>query len=149
MSWPLSSPTERSITITRRGTPIWGAARPMPGAPYMVATMSSTRETTWPSMFLTGAEGACSTGVPYFRISRIGMCLRWRRLGAFADAPGQHRAVAGPGRFQVVQELPQRVAAQLLQHRVRQHPGHHGLAHHPRGGHHAGVAALHRSGLGL
>ena len=28
--------------MTRRGTPIWGAARPMPGAAYIVSTMSST-----------------------------------------------------------------------------------------------------------
>ena len=30
-----------SMTISRRETPICGAARPMPGASYMVASMSS------------------------------------------------------------------------------------------------------------
>src|SRR3989442_9177050 len=70
MSWPFSSPTDRSITMTRSGTPIWGAARPMPGAAYIVSTMSLTRAATEPSISVTGSDGAWSTGSPHLTISR-------------------------------------------------------------------------------
>ncbi len=58
------------MTMTRSGTPIWGAARPMPGAAYIVSTMSLTRAASEPSISFTGADGAWSTGSPHFTIGR-------------------------------------------------------------------------------
>jgi hypothetical protein len=44
-----------SITITRRWTSTWVAARPMPGAAYMVSAMSSISERTSASTSATGS----------------------------------------------------------------------------------------------
>src|SRR5262249_32265244 len=41
---PGSWPTERSMIATRMLTPIWGAARPIPGAAWQVSIMSERRE---------------------------------------------------------------------------------------------------------
>ena len=88
------------------------------------------------------------------------------RVAVLHDGPDGHRrpCVSDPAlgrrrarnsrqrrarRLQVVEQLGQRVAAELLEQRVREHPGHHRLADHARGGHDAGVAALDRGRLRL
>src|SRR5688572_11005787 len=142
MTCPCFSPTDRSMTITRRGTPICGAARPMPGAAYMVATMSSISACTDSSMTGTGSEGACRTGSPYFTMGRMGMVSRDVNGGPVRSASGG--AARAPGRVEVAGELARRVAPELLQQRVREHPRRHGLADDGGGGDDAGVAALHR-----
>ena len=44
-------------------TPTCGAARPMPGAAYMVSAMSSTSAATVPSMSVTAVGGVLEDGV--------------------------------------------------------------------------------------
>src|SRR6185503_19253223 len=131
MTWPGSSPTDRSITMTRRGTAIWGAARPMPGAAYIVSIMSSRRARMVSSILSTGVEGACRIGCPYLMMGRRATRLRVSsaRLGRPAR---QELAPARARRLEVVEQLGQGVAAELLEQRIRQHPRDHGLAHDPR-----------------
>src|SRR4051812_16708434 len=57
-----SSSRARSITITRCSAPTCGAARPMPGALYMVSSMSSMSRRTAASTFLTGSATRFSRG---------------------------------------------------------------------------------------
>src|SRR5260221_1674687 len=151
MSCPLVAPTETSITITRRGTPICGAARPTPGAAYIVATMSSTRDRIPASISPTGRAGACSAGWPYFTMSRIAMPLGRvrgdRPLLGLARVPLQQGALAGAGGREVVEELGKGVAAEFLQHGVGQDERDHGFADDAGGGDDAGVAALDGRGL--
>jgi hypothetical protein len=67
----------RSITSTRLGTPTWIAARPMPGASYIVSNMSATswRRSSPNSRGSTGVEMVFSRGSGTSRISRIGMIV--------------------------------------------------------------------------
>src|SRR5438034_11308853 len=120
MSCPAVSPTERSMTMTRSGTATWGAASPIPGAAYMVSTMSSSSEITEASMWSTRAEGACRTGWPYFTISRIAMERAAAGSGLAAPA-GQEVLPAGAGRPQVIQHFLERIAPELLQQGVGHH----------------------------
>ena len=53
---PSSSGSPRSITSTRLGTPTWIAARPMPGASYIVSNMSAISARSSSSTFSTGEE---------------------------------------------------------------------------------------------
>src|SRR5215207_3487847 len=50
-------------------TPTWGAARPTPGASYMVAIMSLARRASVPSISVTSAARWRSTGSPTTRMS--------------------------------------------------------------------------------
>jgi hypothetical protein len=52
-----NGPSPMSYTNRRFCTPIWGAAKPTPGASYMVTTMSSTSLTRSASMSRTGSAG--------------------------------------------------------------------------------------------
>ena len=70
--------------MTRSGTAICGAARPMPGAAYMVSTMSWTSAWIVPSMFATGADGSCSMGCPNFTMGRRAMAAQFT-----TNAPGR------------------------------------------------------------
>src|SRR5262245_58998829 len=149
MTCPGSSPTERSITMTRRGTAIWGAARPMPGAAYIVSIMSATSVRMSPSISPTGSEGRCSSSCPYLTmgLNAIWVVVDSRWLGR--RTAGQELAPAAPGRVEVAQELVHGVSSELLHHGVRQDPRHHGLSHDARRGDDAGVAPLHGGGLRL
>ena len=51
---------DRSMVITRLATPTWIAARPMPGALYIVSNMSSTSLRIPTSICLTGSESSRS-----------------------------------------------------------------------------------------
>src|SRR5687768_2693014 len=53
--------------------PIWGAASPMPGARYMVSSMSSISRTIPPSMFSTGLALAFRTGSGAMIMGRMAM----------------------------------------------------------------------------
>ena len=50
----VARPRAVSTTMMRRATPTWGAARPMPGAAYMVSSMSSMSRRTSSSTWSTG-----------------------------------------------------------------------------------------------
>ena len=78
-----------SKTKTARGTPIWGAASPTPGASYMVSIMSSTSRRTPASMSLTGVAGIRSTGSPNERMGKITWCVV---RGAWCVAGIGHRS---------------------------------------------------------
>ena len=65
----VSFSSARSSTIARLSTPTWFAARPMPGAAYIVSSMSSSRRRTVSSTTETGlatafrrASGAMTMG---------------------------------------------------------------------------------------
>ena len=60
-----------SMTMTRREMPICGAASPMPGASYMVASMSS--------ISLRSSSSTRSTGLACLRKIESGM-VRMRRM---------------------------------------------------------------------
>src|SRR5215471_13739901 len=57
--------------MMRFDTPICGAAKPTPGALYMVSIMSWTSWTSSPLMLATGSEGLSSTSEPHKTIGRI------------------------------------------------------------------------------
>src|ERR1700677_1968115 len=57
----------------RRCTPTWLAARPVPGASYIVSIIESTRLATAPSMSSTSLVRSFSTGSPYWRMVRLDM----------------------------------------------------------------------------
>src|SRR5690606_22088496 len=58
-------------TKMRSGTPTCGAARPMPGAAYMVSIMSLISRSISMVRSPTGCAGWWSTSSPYLRIGRI------------------------------------------------------------------------------
>src|SRR5580658_9117172 len=57
----------------RRCSPTWVAARPVPGAAYMVSIMDSTRLATDPSISSTSRVRSLRTGSPYWRMVMLGM----------------------------------------------------------------------------
>ena len=57
-----SSSLARSMTSMRSGSPTWIAASPMPGASYMVSSMSSASLRNGASTRSTGFETRRSTG---------------------------------------------------------------------------------------
>ena len=59
--------------MTRLGTPIWMAARPMPGASYMVSSMSSMRARSSSSTVSTGFEIVLRRGSGAVRMGRMAM----------------------------------------------------------------------------
>ncbi len=61
------------MVTTRRGTAIWMAARPMPGASYMVSSMSSASLRTSVSTVAMGSETSFSRGSGMTMISRRAM----------------------------------------------------------------------------
>src|SRR6516162_2972142 len=63
----------------RRCTPTWLAARPVPGAAYMVSIMDSTSVATAPSMFSTSRVRSFRTGSPYWRMGRSAIGPVYRR----------------------------------------------------------------------
>ena len=60
------------MTITRTGSPTWMAARPMPGAAYMVSSMSSISARRASSTSATGLDF-------FFRVGRSLSTVRMRR----------------------------------------------------------------------
>src|SRR5438128_9012463 len=68
-----------SMTITRLGTPTWIAARPIPGAAYIVSSMSSISARRSSSTVVTGFDTCFSSGSGTTRISRNAMAAE---LGA-------------------------------------------------------------------
>lgn len=68
-----SSSLTQSRTTRRRPTPTWGAARPMPGAAYMVSSMSSARRRRSSSKLVTGFATARRRGSGCRRIGRMVM----------------------------------------------------------------------------
>src|SRR5690606_12219385 len=121
---------------TRSGTPICGAARPIPGAAYIVSIMSSMRRLRSASKRSTGAAGTARPAWPYRTIGRSMAGLR--ALDRHAEPFGVAGRVAVHGRAHFVH----RVAAELLEHGVREDERHHGLADDGRGGYRADVASL-------
>ena len=73
-----SSFLARSITSTRLATPIWIAARPMPGASYMVSSMSSISARTSSSTTPTFSLAARNRGSGRHRIGRMAMDANFR-----------------------------------------------------------------------
>ena len=67
--WPTSSSTCQ--VKTRSPTPIWGAARPAPGASSMVSVRSSTRRRSSLSKSTTSSARRRSTGSPNSRMGWI------------------------------------------------------------------------------
>src|SRR3954447_1878980 len=65
----VTGPSPTSYTNNCFCTPIWLAARPVPGAAYITSTISSARRTSDPSMSATGAALVLRTGSPNTRIS--------------------------------------------------------------------------------
>ena len=59
-----------SKTKIRSGSPIWGAARPMPGAAYIVSIMSSMRVSTAGVIASTGRAGSVRIESPRRRMGR-------------------------------------------------------------------------------
>src|SRR5271155_4219523 len=80
----------------RRCTPTWLAARPVPGASYMVSIMESTRLATAPSMSSTSLVRSLSTGSPYWRMVRLDMA-NILTAGPSILGPGQEAVRAVPG----------------------------------------------------
>src|SRR5579872_1795064 len=76
-----SSPREMSMTMTRLATPTWMAARPMPGAAYMVASMSSISRRRSSSTAATGADFCFSTARSASTV-RIGKMVIFAEVGA-------------------------------------------------------------------
>ncbi len=69
-----SSPSRaRSMTTMRFGTPICTAASPMPGASYMVSSMSSMILRTASVTSVTGGETCRNIGSGSLMISRMAM----------------------------------------------------------------------------
>src|SRR5687767_16005525 len=115
----------------RWGTPTWGAARPMPGAAYMVSIMSLTSRSSSESKRVTGSAGAWSGRSPYLRIGRSIRALRPFCLflpGAKALADAGRPGADGPG------QLVDRVAAELFHQRIGEGEGHHRFPHDRGGG---------------
>src|SRR5438128_2868638 len=120
-------PTERSMTMSRFETPTWFAARPTPGAAYMVTTMSSISFCSASSKSVTGAVGRRRTSSPNLMIGKTAkslslLVLPWATplplpllhaldhrldgvLGALAVELVQHFADAGVLRQRVVELL--------------------------------------------
>ena len=65
-----SGPSPQSITTTRRKIPTCGAARPTPGAAYMVSSISSKSVSRRSSNFVTGRHTFRSVGSPSVNIVR-------------------------------------------------------------------------------
>src|SRR5436190_19386258 len=64
-----SLPPEQSITNNRLGTPTCTAARPTPGAAYIVSNISLTSFFKSSSNLVTGSAGLSSTGFGHVTIS--------------------------------------------------------------------------------
>src|SRR5690348_12228730 len=76
--WPvLRSSRSMSITITRRSSPICGAARPMPGASYIVSSMSSINWRTSASTEATGLDFFLRRESGAVRMVRTAMALKY------------------------------------------------------------------------
>jgi len=71
-----SSPRVASMVTTRFGTPTWIAARPTPGASYIVSNMSATSFFTSPSIAATGSETSRRRLSGSWRIGRMDMGAR-------------------------------------------------------------------------
>src|SRR5215831_12303025 len=78
------------MVTTRCGTPIWIAAKPMPGAAYMVSNMSATRRRISSSTSWTGLETSRRVGSGSLRISRKAM------RGDVRRGPETVNAIGGP-----------------------------------------------------
>src|SRR5688572_2247317 len=95
------------------------AARPTPGAAYIVWIMSSTSCCSPSSNAVTGSAARWSGGSPYRKMGRsiTGGSARGGRLepAGHGGGPGAERAL----------ELADGIAAELLDERVRQHERHH------------------------
>jgi hypothetical protein len=59
------------MTMSRRDTPTWFAARPTPGAAYMVSIMSSMSCCNGASIVSIGVVALRSTSSPYLRMGRM------------------------------------------------------------------------------
>ena len=76
-----------SYTKNRCCTPTCGAARPTPGASYIVSYIASTSFASTPSTSMTGAAGRFSTGSPNTRI----VCVAMRCMLPTANLRGSPR----------------------------------------------------------
>src|SRR5271166_5064666 len=86
----------------RRCTPTWFAARPVPGASYIVSIIESTRLATTPSMSSTSLVRSLSTGSPYWRMVRLDMGHILPAGPSIPDpVPGAGRADPGSERDRV------------------------------------------------
>ena len=61
----------QSITITRFVTPTCGAASPMPGAAYIVSSMSAPSRLTSSVISVTGSQTFLRRGSGWIRMGRI------------------------------------------------------------------------------
>ena len=91
LSDPRSSGSCRSITSRRMGTPTWTAARPMPGAAYIVSNMSATSVA---QLVVERLRPACEI----CRRTRIGGLRRSGRMAMEANLVLSAQAVQAIGR---------------------------------------------------
>src|SRR5690606_22146691 len=82
------SPSLASKTAIRSPTPIWGAAKPTPGASYMVSFMSSTSLRILSSISSTGFAGVRNTGSPNFRMGKMAIVDQGTGPGPFLRRRG-------------------------------------------------------------
>src|SRR5688572_1004202 len=126
-----SFPPEQSITNRRFGTPTCTAARPTPGAAYMVSNILLTSFSKSVSNSVTGSAGLSSTGAGHFTISSTAMAVILNYKTDSKLIPSQLLAIA----IKVALHLADTVAAELLPHRTRDHKRDHRLANYTRSRH--------------
>src|SRR6478736_2711624 len=144
-------PSETSTTKMRSGTPTCGAARPTPGAAYIVRIMSSTSWRISGVTSETGAAGRCTVASPYLTIGRIirlevGGRSGLRGLGVRRLGTDEPRADRRGRRVDGVRDVGDVVGAELLEEGIGQHETHHRLADDGSGRHGADVAAFNGRG---
>src|SRR5216684_6049513 len=95
-----------SSTITRFSTPTCGAARPMPGAAYMVSSISSIRRRTSASTVSTGLDFFLRRGSGAVRMGKRAMTSKYAMKSGYSrpleaarggSVARHHRAHAGLG----------------------------------------------------
>src|SRR4029077_15586830 len=88
-----------SSTITRFSTPTCGAARPMPGAAYMVSSISSMSWRTSASTVSTGLDFFLRRGSGAVRMGRRAIMSKYAMKSGFSRPSGtrDHGADAGLG----------------------------------------------------
>src|SRR6266404_7938342 len=159
-----SLPAEQSITNRRLGTPTCTAARPTPGAEYIVSNILLTSFFRSPSNVVTGSPGSSRIGfgqVTIFSKDILESQIRFFRhlnftvnvlvslvriiLLCWLLVTAQLLSIA----FKVPLHLAQAVAAKLLSHCRGQHQRDHRFANHAAGGNDRDVRTFESSPLFL
>src|SRR5262249_8492567 len=95
---PLESrPRVMSTTKIRSGMPICVAASPIPGAAYIVSTISAMIEAISEVTASTGRATSCRIWSPYLRIGRI--ILSWPRVAATKRTQSSQRPQSSQNSF--------------------------------------------------